>query len=248
MGFFKELDEAKQPPNRFDVGAANHLYKALVDKNLIRKAPNLEGWANHIKLLRTADGVPPKRVKQVLQWYTRHLGETYLPVAHSTEGFRKKFNAIAQAAKQGPGTKERPISEEARTLVKDMGLYWPPHITPADVLYVVQGSLTAYADYRAGLQRVANEGHHGPHGQLSRLAAHIRRAAMPYPKVYVQGYMEAEVHVMAWDMWRKHEREVNLRNHVWRPQRKHYAETAGRAWAAEFTGFPEHYDRLLELL
>lgn len=245
MGFFKEFDTpppTNKPPTPFDVGAGRFLYRNLSKARLCKHRPDYQAWGNHIRLLRTVDGVPPQRVRLVLEWYVKNIRDPHMPQAHSTKTFRAKFRAIEAAMQRGADPAVKSITDHARKLVKQAGLYWPASVTEDDVLFVTQASINNYTAFLKGLRRIRDD----PtlHRYTRGLADYINRFTCQDVDAMVLCWLtethSAVHHTHGW--------AGNLRRWAWRPQHRRYAVPWGRAWAADYIGNPAAYDTLLELL
>jgi hypothetical protein len=58
-------------------------------------APNVDKWAGEIGVLTRRHGIAA--VQTLLDWYVQHIGQDWVPVAHSAKAFKSKFEAIGEA-------------------------------------------------------------------------------------------------------------------------------------------------------
>lgn len=84
--------------SEFDKIASTKLKEIITSK--ININIHIASWPNTFRLLRTKDKVSKDRIKRVIKWYARHIGEDYVPVAHSAKAFREKFTRLEEAIKR----------------------------------------------------------------------------------------------------------------------------------------------------
>lgn len=87
----------KHQINKFDRVCAKKLYEALKAKKKIFRKVNLNKWIFQFKKLRVDEEEKKDRIKKVLLWYIRHIGEEWIPEAFSAMSFREKFENIEAA-------------------------------------------------------------------------------------------------------------------------------------------------------
>lgn len=240
-GFFEEPEQrvTSTTPNNFDIGAAKFLHKHLLEARLLQAPAKTKVWADHFRVLRKT--IPPQRIAAVLKWYVKNLKKEYMPQAYSARGFKDRFIQIELAMGRGADPRVSVITDECRKLDAVTNLYWPPSVTKDDVLYVAQASLTAYAEFRAALAAVAADPAVAKQDQ--GLVAYFRSYTHPIVPVYIDLYLydiHRAVHRLAG--W-----EGSLRGWVWRPNRRAYRNKMW-TYAADFTGYPDAFDRVLELI
>jgi len=90
-----KICSGKRAIRKFDKLASTKLYKSILTKKNMNI--DIRQWPNTFRLLRTKDKVDRDRIKQVLLWYIRHIGEDFVPVAFSAKTFRSKFLRIEEA-------------------------------------------------------------------------------------------------------------------------------------------------------
>ena len=73
-------------------------------KNVKIDNRKIAAWAKSLSLLRKIDGVDTERIDKVLDWYSLHFGEDYVPVAESGATLREKFLRIEAAMQRDGGT------------------------------------------------------------------------------------------------------------------------------------------------
>ena len=83
--------------NTFDQSCVTALLRILTIKRKVFRKVNKTNWAKEFRDLRCRDGVDKKRIKTVLAWYIKHIGDEYIPTAFSASGFRDKFIKIEDA-------------------------------------------------------------------------------------------------------------------------------------------------------
>ena len=80
---------------------AIRLHKALAKKRRISKPTNISNWTGEFtKLIRDLGKKELPRIKQVLKWYTYHIGQEFVPEAFCANSFAKKFIKIESAMKR----------------------------------------------------------------------------------------------------------------------------------------------------
>jgi hypothetical protein len=77
-------------PLTFSMECAKKLYSILAKNNKIMRIPKYDKWADEFKQLRR-DGIPKEKIVAVLQWYERHIRDTFTPKAYSAKSFHDKF-------------------------------------------------------------------------------------------------------------------------------------------------------------
>lgn len=73
-------------------------------KNVKIDNRKISAWAKSLSMLERIDGVDTERIDKVLDWYSSHYGEDYVPVAESGATLREKFLRIEAAMQRDGGT------------------------------------------------------------------------------------------------------------------------------------------------
>jgi hypothetical protein len=108
----------KDSSNKFERTCSNKLLKAISNKRQINKRSNLKKWIFQFHLLRVQDRIKKQRIKTVLLWYIKNLGEEFVPAAYSAESFRDKFLRIEDAMKRDKKKSEEGI-KKPKIIVRD---------------------------------------------------------------------------------------------------------------------------------
>lgn len=240
---------AKTKPSKatqFDTDAAHQLHTATKKflgpshPSVARSRPSV--WATHFLRLRHLDEIPAARIQKVLDWYTTHLGQEFIPEAYSGETFRKKFLAIEKAmGRDAIGTVT--VSPEAKKVTERLAMLGWPKGSIETVPQAVQVCLEGYRGWVTRFKATTGklEAHKAPQ-YLRRLAEHVDRM-LPAPDHFIQGWMTA-VHgrVSGWDDW-----SGDFGPYLFKPTAKKF-RNMGRAWAEAYNGDPDTWDRLLDVL
>jgi len=88
------------PNNSKDL--SGDVYKRLSEKlkdivsfaNKITLGTRTHQWPDHFRKLNKIDKIPISRIKEVLRWYEKHIGDDYVHECFSADSFRKKFNGL----------------------------------------------------------------------------------------------------------------------------------------------------------
>lgn len=107
---FPSPESSKPNQDRFYHKRAVELHKALAKKRKIFRKVNINKWKMEFKNLSVKDGVEKSHIKEVLNWYIKHIGEEYMFKAYSASAFREKFDSIAAAMeeRQDPERENKP--------------------------------------------------------------------------------------------------------------------------------------------
>lgn len=99
-----EIRENNTVPSCF-IKQAERLAKIVQSKKNVKiDNRKIAAWAKSLSLLRKIDGVDTERIDKVLDWYSLHFGEDYVPVAESGATLREKFLRIEAAMQRDGGT------------------------------------------------------------------------------------------------------------------------------------------------
>lgn len=73
-------------------------------KNILTKYKGREvetkSWDKHIRLMLEKDKITSEQIIKVLDWYSKHIGEPYIPVVLGGESLREKFTKLEEAIKR----------------------------------------------------------------------------------------------------------------------------------------------------
>ena len=69
-------------------------------KNYHGREFNTRGWEKNISSMIRLDKIDPERIIKSLDWYSRHIGEDYIPVIQSGKSLREKYNKLEWAIKR----------------------------------------------------------------------------------------------------------------------------------------------------
>jgi len=87
--------DRKTIPSLFDGKASTKLYKIIKSHKNITY--NTTKWPDIFRRLRQVNKVSSPRIKEVIIWYSKHIGEEYVPVVESAKSFRDKFTRLEDA-------------------------------------------------------------------------------------------------------------------------------------------------------
>ena len=108
--------KSKKPIHKRWIKFATQLAGAIQTVRKINCTTKVSSWAKSFEQLKRIEGIPPTRIREVLNWYCDQLPKEpkYLPVAHSGSAFREKFSRIEdQMEKDSPSKSESstPVTE-----------------------------------------------------------------------------------------------------------------------------------------
>lgn len=69
----------------------------------------IKEWERHFKLLIEKDGATPKAVSETLEFYSKKIGEEYIPNANTGKDFRAKFIKLQEAMKRTVTARKRTV-------------------------------------------------------------------------------------------------------------------------------------------
>lgn len=89
---------SKKEHNQIYLPMAEYLSDIILTKKNMRYTPaQIFSWTNDIRQLVETNHVSEKRIRCVLQWYKKHIGEQYCPVIESGRSLRDKFPNLESA-------------------------------------------------------------------------------------------------------------------------------------------------------
>lgn len=114
------LQEDKTEPKEFDKDIARELWTIVLSTGCRNPKSKVEEWASHIRLLRKKDNVPKKLIREVIEWYSIHTGQNFVPEIMSGKALRDKWDKLIMAIKrdqqQEVTKKETPEEKEMREI------------------------------------------------------------------------------------------------------------------------------------
>jgi hypothetical protein len=151
------LYNTKEEQNQFDIKIAKRLHNLIAKERRLTTKPNINKWANDIRLLRSVDHVEKEEIEQTVTWYEQHSKDKYTPKIHSALAFRQKYQSIRDAIERDKGPAPRQVDEETRRIIEDNWMQWPHGITQEQVLDFVQLTADNYRRFLYGLQVIIAE-------------------------------------------------------------------------------------------
>lgn len=194
MPFFKTPDKKT---SLFDNKCASLLYEAVRSKLRLLRPCSLKHWAKAFaKLRKEVDD--KSRVMKVLRWYCLHLGDKYIPVALSGEGFRSKFLQIELAMKRQDGDDVQ-VTPEASKITKELitRRTWPKE-SSKQLPQAVQVSLDNYTAFREALTRLRTS---AKSSKLVPLANYLTHKLSPPVSFVTQWFLQVHDRIANWDQW-----------------------------------------------
>ena len=223
MAFFHSQPTSNDPTET-DIQRAKQLRLALQKHNAtMGKYTGLKSWGvQFAKLKRMAND---ERITIALDWYISHIGEAFVPKAHSASGFRKKFQSIEEAMfrEQGVATEEKQkrelvISDKAKSISQARGMLWPKGEKEHELAFI-QLSINNYTSFRQRLIDLRNsmEGK-GPASDRHWRLLNYLLTREPHVGLFVENWL-LRVHHIAWHWpnWKG-----NLLKWAWKPDAKMY--------------------------
>jgi hypothetical protein len=102
-GLGDKLSKTKKQ-DRFYYKRSIQLSNALKSKRKIFRKLNIDKWSIEFKKLHIEDEVKKSKIKEVLSWYVKHIGEDFVPEVYSAKSFRLKFEKIVSAMERNQNT------------------------------------------------------------------------------------------------------------------------------------------------
>jgi len=205
-------------------------------------------WANHFRLLRTADEIPENVIKAVLVWYAENIGREFVPEVFSGESFRRKFRVLLRQS--GCSVVVTELSQGALNIANRLSeLSWPCG-SKEHLPVVVQECLINYKQWveqcRMFMERLRGNELTYDYGteraRLLRFGEYLGRMA-PGSESFVRAWMEnVHVRVCAWDGW-----NGKFAPFVFRPGAEWF-QTMGRAWAHDYANDSNRWDRFCAVM
>lgn len=87
-------------------------------KSITHTPQQLSQWSNDIRQMEEANNIPFQRISDVLDWYSTHIGGSYIPVVESGSSLKEKFGKLEAAIKREQEPKEQPRQESFREKYK----------------------------------------------------------------------------------------------------------------------------------
>lgn len=257
FGLVQTATTGDEDTTDFDMEAATKLKKAVarylgVSHPIVKRCRVL-AWARNFKLLRTQDATTEKRITEVLDWYTKHMGEEFVPQAFAGESFRKKFHAIERQCGRNVAeniTTAGNVTEEAIMVAKRLSaLRWPAG-SEQHLVGAVQASLTAYEEWLVQLRAFLGDleadtksKKYGRHRKrLIAFGAYWQRT-LPHPQHFVRRWFEEVwAKVKSWENW-----GGSLSPYIFSPEAKQF-KNMGRAAANNYANDPARFDAFMEAM
>ena len=113
-------------PTSWDIRAAEELTKIVSKHIKVNKNAKPTDWAKQFRLMRTKDGVSKKEIRRALEWYSKHIGQEYIPECYAAKTFREKYTngKILAAMQRTEGAGSKGISEEERYKIINRVRIW----------------------------------------------------------------------------------------------------------------------------
>lgn len=241
------------PPNDFDVDAAAALEKAV--RRLPQRKTGINGakpstWIEHLRLLRVKDKIPQKDISRVMEWYTAHIGEEFVPMAFSGEAFRKKWEALERACDRDKIMAVTEITPQAIAVADRLKMLGWPKGSAKTLPGATQACLTAYAAWSARRTAFTARLEAGnllgyTKDVLKRLLSFGRhlKNIVPGGEHFVDGWLRG-VHgrVHEWVEW-----NGNLNYDIFTPTHKRFT-AIGRGWAQAYANDSMWWDQFIEAM
>lgn len=112
---FEEFSNGDPNPKGFK--NAKRLYKVLAKKRKIMRTPNIKSWCRSFAKLER--DVPKKKIREVISWYGKNVGEEFIPQAYSAKAFCDKFENIVAAMIRNGGDQESMTKAQIRKLSRE---------------------------------------------------------------------------------------------------------------------------------
>jgi len=91
----------KQPKLSFFDKAASRLIKILVKKHKTPvKIYSRKKWSDEIQKLYNINKIPKKEIKEVIQWYSHHITDQFVPTIYRANHLRQKWIQLCDAMKR----------------------------------------------------------------------------------------------------------------------------------------------------
>lgn len=182
---------------------AQRLFDALNKKGLVNpRKTKLAEWERQLRLLTESDGHPLSEVTKTLDQYIPLINSPYMPEAYCAKSFREKYLRIRRRINKCLSVNTTPtqeISNEAKSLAKELGeLTWPKG-SRSQLSQAVQISLDNYRDY---LKQVKGAADPTSKKSFLRLAHHLTAHYVQPPKDFVrEWFTEHNTEIQRWEGW-----------------------------------------------
>lgn len=201
-------DTAKlPPPDNLIIRLCSLLRDSLREKGIvvncrISSSAGKIGWTRDmLRCLVMECGGEAARLTDVAEWYCKHIGDKYVPVARSAGSFRSKFYAIEDAMKRDRARNPTATITEAAKAVahRASAVGWSASVKSLLPLHA-QVCMDGYTAARKKLAGFLN-------GKMSDGSALYRAALrldsmLPDPQEYAKQYLEQFVHNrVKWEKW-----------------------------------------------
>lgn len=250
-GGFGMVEPEGIPPTEFDIGITTELLDACrrhlgASHKYVRRA-KVSQWADYIRKLRTTDKVEEARIRRVMDWYHKAIGEEFVPQAFSGEAFRNKFERLEAACKRDI-LSTTTVTQDARDIAARLAMLGWPKGTGEAVPAATQACLDAYGawiELRNGFNKKLMNGTAAKYADATRLfnlGLHLART-MPAPSQFVEGWMRAvNTRINGWDGF-----HGELAPYIFKPEQKKF-RSMGRGWAEAYCSDPDRWDRYTEVM
>lgn len=250
-GFWKDDKSPKKgDPIQIDFEFAMRLREITKRKSTIPYSRI--GWSNQFRQLRQALNNDTQRIQKALDWYSKHIGKEYVPIIHSAQSFRMKFDsleaAIARDLKDNP---EVNISTDAQWLADNLGRLGWPKGSKSQLALVAELSLQGYTAFQKKAKAFTTKASLNKltHISKSRMERYLKilervRTHMLGAKDFVNWWLDVVVldSIKGWEGW-----NGNLKPYAFHLRHKAFMKEA-RGWTQEYCGDPELWDKLADEL
>lgn len=238
--FFPEMEKQDSP--RYEerhVTWATALRDALHKKQImIGKKISIRKWASEFATLER-DLRDQERILTTLEWYVQHIGDEYVPEAHSGKGFRIKFSKIESAYQKH--LKRNPVAKETamgKLVTRSLSRFHWPKGSDKHLPAIVEMSIQNHANFLRKLLEVKSR------VDDPRLKGFIDvvKSQIGFPQQFIERWFtNVFKSVKEWKQW-----SGDLTSFTFSPKHRSF-EAMGAAWSKSHSGSHQLWNLLKEL-
>lgn len=101
-----------------DLAISSEFFEALKSRNPRHKKPNLESWANDVRLMRERDGRQPDQIREMFEW--AQADSFWSANILSPKKLREKFDQLTIKRQNGNGTHQQDTRSSAKRVYDEL--------------------------------------------------------------------------------------------------------------------------------
>jgi hypothetical protein len=196
---------------------------------------HLQLWMRQFILLRKEHG--SELVGKVLDWYTQHIGEEFVPVAYSGQSFKVKFQAIKRAMETTDFAEVEPtyLAQKMADGMTNLNPYPIEILSRLPVL--IQKTMDSWDKFTESCVKYATYGN-----PTDRDMSFLESIIILHSHNFVPEWWSLVSHKL-------HGLKTyagNVNTWVFHPDSQLFLDSFWRRWSMDRSGVPTTFDRLLE--